>query len=386
MKGENPMIYMDNSATTKPYQEVLDSYVKVAVDYFGNPSSLHGLGGQAEKLLSQARKQIAQLLRVQSNEIFFTSGGTESNNLAIKGTALKYKNRGRHIITSKVEHASVSETMSQLKDLGFKITYLPVDMHGRVNVNDLKEAICDETILVSLIHVNNEVGTIQPVEEVGQFLKEYPKILFHVDYIQGISKVPLDLEQSNIHFCSISGHKFHGLKGTGVLYIKQGVHISPLFSGGNQEWKQRSGTENVPGMVALAKALRMSLEKRNMGLNTMVEIKAKIRKEIGEVAGITIHTPLEDSAPHILNFSIKGFKAEVFVHALEEKGIYVSTTSACSSKKKAISHSLLAMNVPRELAESAIRISLSFDNTMDEAVEVIAAIKDTVNKLSEVMK
>ncbi|MDZ5472528.1 cysteine desulfurase family protein [Bacillus sp. 31A1R] len=380
------MIYFDNSATTKPYKEVIDSFVKVSTDYFGNPSSLHGIGGQAEKLLSQARHQVAQLLKVRAGEVYFTSGGTESNNLAIKGTALMYRNRGRHIITTSVEHASVKETMNQLSDLGFRITYLPVDQSGRISLLDLENAICHDTILVSIIHVNNEIGTIQPIEEIGKLLKEYPKILFHVDHVQGIGKVPLDFFQCRLDFCSISGHKFHGVKGTGVLYIREGVTISPLFSGGNQEWKQRSGTENVAGMVALAKALRMTMEQSENKLSDMATIKNFLIKELNSIEQIVLNTPEEHSAPHIINFSIRGVRGEVFVHALEEFGVYVSTTSACSSKKQAVSHTLLAMNVPKDLAEGSIRISLSFENTLEEATKVVNALKMAVQKLSEVLK
>ncbi|MFE8704171.1 cysteine desulfurase family protein [Cytobacillus sp. FJAT-54145] len=380
------MIYFDNSATTKPYKEVLDSFVKVSTDYFGNPSSLHNIGGQAEKLLSQARKQMAELLHVKQGEVFFTSGGTESNNLAIKGTALMYRNRGRHIITTSVEHPSVREAMEQLKDLGFRITYLPVNYEGRISVDDLEKAICHDTILVSMIHVNNEVGTIQPIEEVGSLLKTFPKILFHVDSVQAVGKIPLEIHKSYIDFCSMSGHKFHGLKGTGILYIRDGVMISPLFSGGNQEWKQRSGTENVAGMVAMAKALRLTLEEREDHLEEMLEMKSMIIDELKAMNDIYVHTPIEHSAPHIINFSIRGIKAEVFVHALEERNIYVSTTSACSSKKKDVSHTLLAMKVSEEIAQSSIRISLSYVNTLEEAKYVIKSIKEVVNYLRGVMK
>lgn len=379
------MIYFDNSATTKPYKEVVDSFVKVSTDYFGNPSSLHGFGGEAEKLLSMGRKQIADLLGVKSSEVVFTSGGTESNNLAIKGVALQYRNRGKHIITTQVEHASVRESLHQLEGLGFKITSIPVDQYGRISVEDLEKAISEETILVSVMHVNNEVGTIQPIEEIGQLLNKYPKILFHVDHIQGVGKVPLHLHDGLIDLCSFSGHKFHGLKGTGLLYVRDGVRISPLLTGGSQERQIRSGTENVAGMVALAKALRMSFENQEKYLSRLNTLKEALMNGLEEIEEITVHTPANDSAPHIINFSVKGFKAEVFVHALEEKKIYVSTTSACSSKKKAGSNTLMAMNIPEELVKSAIRISLTYDNTMEEVEFVLRAIKETVNKLKEVM-
>lgn len=380
------MIYFDNSATTKPYREVIDSFVRVASDYFGNPSSLHQLGGMAEKLLSQARNQIAKLLNVKESEILFTSGGTESNNLAIKGTALMYRGRGKHIITTEVEHASVRETMEQLKQLGFQITYIQPDQNGRISVDAIEKEIRQDTILVSVIHVQNEVGTIQPIKEIGALLQDYPKILFHVDHVQGVGKVPLQIHDCGIDLCSISGHKFHGLKGTGVLYLRDGLQISPLFSGGNQESKHRSGTENVAGMVAMAKALRLTIENNKNMLSNLEKIMEYLRTELGRSSEITIHTPDIGAAPHILNFSIKGFKGEVFVHSLAEKGVFVSTTSACSSRQAEVSKTLVAMGIPADEAKSAIRISLSYENTMEEAMKATIAIKETINLLGEVMK
>jgi len=225
------LIYFDNSATTKPYEEVLEAFAQVSRDFFGNPSSLHILGGKSEKLLTTAREQIAQLAGVQANEIYFTSGGSESNNLAIKGTALMHRGRGNHIVTTSVEHPSVREACEQLQTLGFEVTYIPVDKDGRVTVDEVIRAVTDKTILVSIIHVNNEVGIIQPVEEIGSRLKDYPKVLYHVDHVQGAGKVPLDLYKANIDLCTFSAHKFHGLRGTGFLFLKNGVRISPLISG-----------------------------------------------------------------------------------------------------------------------------------------------------------
>ncbi|WP_160724004.1 cysteine desulfurase family protein [Bacillus sp. USDA818B3_A] len=378
------MIYLDNSATTQPYKEVLDSFLKVSSDYFGNPSSLHGLGGQAEKLLSQAREQAARLLKVKSSEIYFTSGGTESNNMAIKGAALINKNKGRHIITTSIEHASVLEAMSQLSGEGFEITYLPVDKNGRVSVEDVEKSIRTDTVLVSIMQVNNEVGTIQPIAEIGAVLKKYPTVLFHVDSVQAIGKVPLSIYDSRIDFCSFSAHKFHGLKGTGVLFIREGVRLAPLLSGGNQERKLRSGTENVAGFVALAKALRMTITKGETGITRLKKIQTILRVGLEDLEGVIIHTPLEGAAPHILNFSLEGMKSEVFLHALEQEGVFVSTTSACSSKKKSPSKTLLAMGVPEDLADRSIRISLSFENTEEEALAALTSIKKTVNQLRKV--
>lgn len=380
------MIYFDNSSTTKPYSEVLNSFQKVSVEYFGNPSSLHRMGAQSEKLLFQAREQVAKLLKVQTNEIYFTSGGTESNNLAIKGTALMYKGRGRHIITTSIEHPSVKESVEQLKELGFKITYIPVDSNGHVSVNDIEKALSEDTILVSIMHVNNEIGSIQPIKDIGDLLKKYSKTLFHVDYVQGIGKISLPINECHIDLCTISGHKFHGLKGTGALFIRNGVKISPILTGGGQEWKVRSGTENVAGFVAMAKALRLSLINQDKYVETMSSIKDFLRRELEKIDEVTIHTPIFQSAPHILNFSLHGFKAEVFVHALEEKGIYVSTTSACSSKKQQVSNTLLAMGIQSEEAKSAIRISLSYENTLDEAKRFIEVVNEVIKSLRKVMR
>ena len=380
------MIYLDNSATTKPLPEVIDSFVKVSKEYFGNPSSLHGIGGQAEKLLSQARSQVARLLSVKQKEIYFTSGGTEGNNLAIKGIAFAYKDRGKHLITTTIEHASVRESFKQLESMGFEVTEIPVDSNGRVHVVDIEEAIRPDTILVSVMHVNNEVGTIQPIEEIGQLLKKYPKILFHVDHVQGIGKVPLDLNESHVDLCTISAHKFHGLKGNGLLFVRDGVMIHPLFTGGSQEGKVRSGTENVAGVVCMSKALRLILDKLQTELEQLKKVSNELRKGLEKIDGIVINTPEKFAAPHILNFSVPHVKSEVFVHALEEKDIFVSTTSACSSKQKTISNTLVAMGIPEERAGSAIRLSLSYYNTLDEVKKVLSAVEQTVEGLRKVMK
>jgi cysteine desulfurase len=379
------VIYFDNSATTKPYQEVLDSFLKVSSTYFGNPSSLNGLGGQAEKLLTQARGQIADLLHVKATEVFFTSGGTESNNLAVKGTALMYKQKGRHLITSSIEHPSVSKAMEQLLDNGFEVTYLPVDNEGRVQLEDVEKAIRNDTILVSIMHVNNEVGTIQPIKEIGNLLKKYPHVLFHVDAVQGMGKLHLNLHEFGVDLCSFSAHKFHGLKGTGALFIREGIMLAPLLSGGEQESRIRSGTENVAGAVAMAKALRINFEQSELGIRKMEKIHNILKVGFDKIEGIQIHTPTKHAAFHILNFSIPGIKSEAFIHSLELEEIYVSTTSACSSKKKSPSKTLLAMGVSRPSADSAIRISLSYENTEEEATTVVEAVNRVSEQLRKVM-
>lgn len=379
------MIYLDNSATTKPFDDVIDSYIKVAKNYFGNPSSLHGIGGQAEKLLSQSRTQIASLLQVKPQEIIFTSGGSEGNNFAIKGIALQYSNRGKHIITTSIEHPSITEACKQLSELGFDITYLPVDENGVVSIEDLRDSIREDTILVSIIHVNNEVGTIQPIEEIGKLLEKYPKIIYHVDHVQGVGKTYLDFNKAKLDLCTISGHKFNGLKGTGVLYVRQGVRIKALIGGGDQEMQKRAGTENVAGFVALAKALRLTIENRDENIIHLTRLKESMIDQLSRMNGITIHTPEASSAPHIINFSINGLKPEVFVHLLEEKEIYVSTTSACSSKNNEPSKTLLAMGVPKAHANSSIRISLSHQNKLEEIPILIKAIENAIQKLQHVM-
>ncbi|RFU66232.1 cysteine desulfurase family protein [Peribacillus glennii] len=379
------MIYFDNSATTKPYPEVIESFVKVSSEFFGNPSSLHGIGAQAEKLLTKARNQIAELLDIRGSEVYFTSGGTEGNNLAIKGAAFANSGKGKHIITTEIEHASVFDACDYLKNNGFDITYLPVNRNGKIQLADLVRAIRKETILVSAMHVNNETGAIQPITEIGKLLSAYPNILFHVDHVQGVGKVPLDIKKSGIDLCTISGHKFHGLKGNGVLFIKDGTNISPLFSGGSQESKKRSGTENVAGAVALAKALRITMENQKTGLEKLKAIRQMLWEGLEAFEGIEINSPVE-GAPHILNFSIPGLKSEVFVHALEEDGIFVSTTSACSSKKKSPSRTVMAMFGNLERAESIIRISLSYQNELQEAKRVVKMVRNTVNNLQKVMR
>ena len=380
------MIYLDNSATTQPYPDVLDSFMKVSTGFWGNPSSLHGFGGKAEQLLAKAREQVASLLHVNPAEIIFTSGGSESNNLAIKGAALQYQGRGKHIITSSIEHPSVLNPAEQLKDLGYEITYLPVDEYGRVCVKQLKEAIREDTILVSIMHINNEVGSIQPIEEIGELLKQYPKILFHVDGVQGFSKADLSLADSHIDLYSLSGHKIHGLKGTGLLYKREGIKLSPLIAGGNQESGFRSGTESVAGAVSLAKAMRLVTEQSKSRLESMKELKAYAMDRLETIDGVVMNTPSEGSAPHIINFSIPGLKSEAFVHTLEDDEIYVSTTSACSSKKKSMSHTLLQMGKSEKIAGSSIRISLHFGLEKTDIDKAVSAVDKAIQMLSEVNK
>lgn len=379
------MIYFDNSATTKPYHEVIESFVKVSTDFYGNPSSLHGMGGQAEKLLASARKQVADLLQVKNSEIYFTSGGTEGNNLAIKGAALANQSRGKHIITTSIEHPSVDEACKALLDQGFEVTTLPVNNEGKINIEELKSAIRKDTILVSIMHVNNEVGSIQDIAKIGKELRKYPNIVFHVDGVQGIGKVAFSINNAEADLYTISGHKFHGLKGTGVLYIREGVRVLPLLSGGNQEARVRSGTENVAGIVALAKALRIHLSEFELHAAKLKEIHDVLYEGLHEIDGVVVNSP-RDGAPHIINFSVPGIKSEVLLHELETEGVIVSTTSACSSKKRTESKTVKAIFHQNERAESVIRLSTSYENEVEEAKVTLKFIKKAVTKLAKVMK
>lgn len=370
------MIYLDNSATTQPYTEVLETFVTVSEKFYGNPSSLHKIGMEAEQLMERARQQIAEYFQVKPNEILFTSGGTEGNNLAIKGTAFQFRSRGKHLITTAIEHPSSLEAFRYLETLGFEVTYLPVDEYGLVSVDELKKAVRDDTILVSIIHVNNEIGTVQPIEEIGAFLKTKRKIIFHVDHVQGATKVPLNLYEANIDLCTVSGHKIHGLKGTGFLFVREGLALTPLLHGGGQEKGFRSGTENVAGIVALAKAVRLSFEKSKTMLGRLHELKHDLIQELENIDGVVVNTPKEHSAPHIVNFSLPGYKPEVIIHALAEKGISISTKSACSSKQSEASHVILALGAGEKRAVSALRVSMSFQTEKQHIETFLKELRD----------
>ncbi len=371
------MIYFDNAATTKIYDDALTSYVQVSQKFFGNPSSLHQLGVDAFQVLTKARAQVASLLSVQPEEIFFTSGGTESNNWAIKGTALEKSVFGKHIITTKIEHPSVIQTCKQLERFGFEVTYLDVDSRGIVNVEQLKESLRKDTILVSVMAVNNEVGAIQPIDEISQVLEAYPSIHFHVDAVQAVERARQLLAIGRIDLLSLSAHKFHGPRGIGVMYKKFGRKIQALLTGGGQEKGQRSTTENLPGIVATTKALRMTLEEKSV----TSELRGQLWKEIATKPEIRIFSP-EDGASHVLCFAIKGVRGEVVVHAFENHGIYISTTSACSSKKADSSSTLYAMDVPTEWATGAVRVSFSNDNTKEEVEQFIDVLHQLMKQFS----
>lgn len=365
------MIYFDNSATTKIAPEVLDTYNKVSEQVWGNPSSLNNLGEVAHNLLEQSRQQIASLLNVLEDEILFTGSGTEGDNWVIKGTAMAKMSHGKHLITTTVEHPAVMNTMAQLEQLGFEVTYLPVDDEGRINVEDLKAALRSDTILVSVMAVNNEIGTVQPLVEIGNVLKDYPTVHFHVDAVQAIGKGVQEAFMSDrVDFVTFSGHKFHAPRGVGFIYSKRGRHIEPLLTGGGQEHNLRSGTENVPAIAGMSKALRLLLENETEMVTKQKTVKEVVFNHISEFGKITTFSKMQSNfAPHILCFAIEGVRGESIVHAFESEGIYISTTSACSSKKNQASGTLLAMNVPEALAKSAVRISFDENNTLEEAKE-----------------
>lgn len=371
------MIYFDNAATTKIYDDALTSYVQVSQKFFGNPSSLHQLGVDAYQVLIKARAQVASLLSVLPEEIFFTSGGTESNNWAIKGTALEKSVFGKHIITTKIEHPSVLQTCKQLERFGFEVTYLDVDSKGIVSVDQLKENLRKDTILVSVMAVNNEVGAVQPIAEIAKVLEEYPSIHFHVDAVQAVERASQLLAIGRIDLLSLSAHKFHGPRGVGIMYKNFGRKIQALLTGGGQEKGERSTTENLPGIVATAKALRMAQEENSV----TGELRSQLWKELATKPEIRIFSP-EDGASHVLCFAIKGVRGEVVVHAFENHGIYISTTSACSSKKADSSSTLYAMNVPTEWATGAVRVSFSNDNTKEEVEQFINVLHQLMKQFS----
>lgn len=382
-------VYFDNSATTKPSEEVIQSMNEVLERYFGNPSSLHHIGAEAEQLLSKSKELVAKLFGVHAAEIVFTSGGTESNNLAIQGVAFGYQQRGKHLITTQIEHPSVFEVCQALeKNFGFEVTYLPVDRNGVVSLDEVKSAIREDTILVSIMHVNNELGSVQPILEIGKLLQKYPKALFHVDQVQGFGKAPLSIRESHIDLLSISGHKLHAPKGTGLLFVKNNVHLYPLFHGGQQQRGIRPGTENIPGIVALAKALRIVKEDEHKHIAHLLRLKEETVKALQQIDDVLINSPLDKelSAPHIINASFKGLKPEVLVHALEEKGIYVSTKSACTSKIQKTSRILSSCGLSDEEANSALRISFSLTNTLDEVEYFTKVITELVPYYKKILK
>lgn len=379
------MIYLDNSATTKPYPEALATYTEVASKIWGNPSSLHSLGSQATRLLDASRKQIAGLLGKSSQEIFFTSGGTEGDNWVIKGVAFEKARYGKHVIVSDIEHPAVKESALWLKEEGFEVDFAPVDNKGFVEVEKLAKLIRPDTTLVSVMAINNEIGSIQPIKAISKLLADRPTVSFHVDAVQAIAKIPTeDYVTERVDFATFSSHKFHGLRGIGFVYIKSGKKICPLLNGGGQESDKRSTTENLAGIAAMAKALRLSIENLGCFTTRTAKMKGIILEELAKYPDVTIFSGTENFAPHILTFGIKGVRGEVVVHAFEEYGIYVSTTSACSSKADKPAGTLIAMGVEKSLAQTAVRISLDADNDMSQMEQFLTTFKIIYEKTRKV--
>lgn len=361
-------VYFDNSATTRCHPEVRELMNKVYDEDYGNPSSLHMMGVRAEQYLKEARQTISGILKVNEKEILFTSGGTESNNLAIMGTALANKRSGNHLITTSIEHAAVLEPMKFLEEQGFRVTYLPVDEKGVVDLETLKEALCEKTILVSVMAVNNEIGTIQPLEEIARIIKEKnPKTYFHVDAIQAFGKFKFFPKRTGIDMLSVSGHKINGPKGVGFLYINEKVKIKPLILGGGQQKGMRSGTDNVPGVAGLKKAAELAYENIEEKQKYLYELRNRMIAGLKQMDSVTINGFDDNTAaPHIVSASFRDVRSEVLLHALEEKGIYVSAGSACSSNKPAPSRTLTNTHAPKEIIESTVRISFGVSNTAEE--------------------
>ena len=373
------MIYLDNCATTKPYDEVLRTFVEVNNNYYGNPASINKYGKTVNKLLNAARTQVADILGVESDTIYFTSCATESNNIALLGSVEHKKDFGNRIIVSRIEHPSVLETFRELEHRGFILDYVNVDENGFIDLEHLKSLLTKETILVSVMHVNNIFGAIQPIGKIVELLKDYPKIHFHVDGVQGVLKEKIDLTMIDSY--SISAHKFHGLKGVGVLYLKSRRTTYNITFGGGQENGLRSGTVNVPGAVSLAKALRLTQEKVNDVKEKHYEYKKLIVDELSAIEHVIINSPLQnDFVDSIINISLPKIKGEAIINALNERGIMVSTTSACSSKTFHLNEALYARGLSKENIEGSIRVSFSYETKLEEVKKFIEIFKDEYYK------
>ena len=387
---ERTEIYLDNSATTRVYPEVASLMCKIMTEDYGNPSSMHSKGVEAEKYVLDAYRQVAEVLKVKEKEIVFTSGGTESDNLALIGAAMANKRAGMHIITTKVEHPAILNTVAYLKDEGFEIDYLSVDKTGRISIDELKSKLRKDTIIVSIMHTNNEVGSLMPLEEAGKLIKAVnPSCLFHVDAVQGFGKAVMPIKSACIDMLSISGHKIHGPKGIGILYVNEKVKIKPISYGGGQQKGLRNGTLNAPGIAGIGLAAKMINENLSEKREKLYELKSFFLQEISKVDKVSVNGCLKDengnflvkeTAPHIINISVRGLRSEVMLHALEEKGIYVSAGSACSSHSKKESSTLKAMGASAEETDGALRISMSEFTTREELETLIVELKAVIDK------
>ena len=377
------MLYFDSCSTTKPLPEVVQTMSEVMASYFGNPSSIHRIGAEAEKLVKMARDVVARSLRVEPESVIFTSGGTESNNTAIVGAALQYRSRGKHLVTTEIEHPSVYECFRYLETVGFDVTYIKPDRTGKIAAADVERVIRDDTILVSVMHVNNEVGTVQPIREIGQRLRKFRRVLFHVDAVQSIGKIDVDPVEWGVDMMSVSAHKLGGPKGIGILYRRKGLQLVPLLHGGGQEHGIRSGTENVPAIVAMAKALRLATERRPTAESHMYGLRNRFLNHIKSNPRFVYNGSEQqsDMAPHIVNVSVLGLKPEVVVHALAERDIFISTKSACSSAEDKPSRVLLAMGLDESRAASGLRISFLPDHTPEDVDRLAEHLIQVVEQL-----
>lgn len=377
-------VYLDNAATTKVYDSVKEIMIQTLREDYGNPSSRHQKGIDAERYMIEARKIIGESLKVDAKEIVFTSGGTESNNMALFGAAMAKKRRGNHIITTKIEHPSVYNPMIALEEMGYRISYLKVDSYGKIDLNQLEEEICSETILISIIYVNNEIGSVQEIGKIGQLIqKKNEQIVFHVDAIQAYGKYKIYPRRMGIDLLSVSGHKIHGPKGCGFLYIRDKVNIKPILFGGGQQKGMRSGTENIPGIAGLGKAVEENYLNHEKKIKYLYFLKTQFIQGVREiedavVRGITEQADYEDTAPHIICVSFLGIKSEVLLHTLESKNIYVSSGSACSSNRNQINETLKAVGLDKQSLDSTIRFSLSMSTTLEEIEYTLTVLKEVV--------
>ncbi len=383
------MIYFDNAATTRAADEVAERVRYMLLENFGNPSAQSMMGVRAENELNDARKIMAKSINALPEEIYFTSGGTEDDNWAIFGTAEGYKRSGKHIITTSIEHPAVAEPMERLRQKGWEVTVLDVDKNGYIDLDALRDSIRDDTVLVSTILINNEVGTIQDVVSIGRIIKERNhNTLFHVDAVQAFGKYPIDVRKMGIDMLSMSGHKIHGPKGVGFFYMKKGLKVRPIIYGGGQERGQRSATENTPGIVGLAKAVELAMENMDASHEKVMEVKRTLAEGIlRDIPKTHINGPsIEEASPYVLNVSFNGLRSEVLLHSLEESEIYVSAGSACSSKKKGGSHVLRSLGLSEERIEGAVRFSFCRYNTVEEALFCLEVLKEKTAFLRKYMR
>ena len=380
-------VYLDNAATTRARPEVVDAVVTALQERFGNPASIHTAGLEAERLVKETRSVLAAALEVPADDLYFTSGGTEANNWALRGVLAAYARRGRHLVTTAIEHSSILSTARRLEAEGYRVTIVPVDRHGRVDPERIAAAVADDTVLVSVMLVNNEIGSIQPIADIVRAVRaRRPDVLVHVDAVQAFGKLPVKPRAWGVDLLTLSAHKIHGPKGTGALYVRRGVRIQPLLVGGEQEGGLRPGTHNVPGIAGFGVAARLILAEQPELSRRMHALKLRLVQRVqAEIPDVYVNGPDPgEGAPHIVNLSVVGARGEVLVHALAQRGVYVSTGSACTSRRTAPSHVLQALGLPPERLDSALRISLSRETTEDDVERLVAALKEAAAEVRAV--